>query len=42
MPKYMTIVKGSETHTPPPPALFEAIDHYPGWDCELDIREMDS
>lgn len=26
MPKYMTIVKGSETHAPPPPALFEAID----------------
>jgi hypothetical protein len=26
MPKYMTLVKGSETHTPPPPALFEAID----------------
>jgi hypothetical protein len=22
----MTIVKGSETHAPPPPALFEAID----------------
>lgn len=26
MPKFMTIVKGSETHAPPPPALFEAID----------------
>ena len=26
MPKYMTIVKGSESHAPPPPALFEAID----------------
>src|SRR5256885_15912826 len=26
MPKYMTIVKGSEHHAPPPPALFEAID----------------
>ena len=26
MPKYMTIVKGSENHAPPPPALHEAID----------------
>ena len=26
MPKFMTIVKGSENHAPPPPALFEAID----------------
>lgn len=26
MPKYMTIVKGSEHHAPPPPALFDAID----------------
>ena len=26
MPKFMTIVKGSEHHAPPPPALFEAID----------------
>ena len=26
MPKYMTIVKGSEQHAPPPPELFEAID----------------
>lgn len=26
MPKYMTIVKGSENHAPPPPALFEAIE----------------
>ncbi len=26
MPKFMTIVKGSEQHAPPPPALFEAID----------------
>ena len=26
MPKYLTIVKGSENHAPPPPALFEAID----------------
>src|SRR5438477_4874469 len=26
MRKYMTIVKGSEHHAPPPPALFEAID----------------
>ena len=115
MPKYMTIVKGSENHAPPPPALFEAINqlindagnrlvgvggllptakgarmrlakgkitvtdgpfteakeviggfatyelpslaeakewtrrfldlhvkHYPGWDCEVEIREMDS
>ena len=25
MPKYLTIVKGSEHHAPPPPALFEAI-----------------
>jgi hypothetical protein len=26
MPKYMTIVKGSENHAPPPPALLEGID----------------
>lgn len=26
MPKFLTIVKGSENHAPPPPALFEAID----------------
>ena len=26
MPKFLTIVKGDENHTPPPPALFEAID----------------
>ncbi|MGQ0643408.1 MAG: YciI family protein [Gemmatimonadaceae bacterium] len=26
MPRYMTIVKGSENHAPPPPALFQAID----------------
>jgi len=26
MPKFMTIVKGSEHHAEPPPALFEAID----------------
>ena len=26
MPKFMTIVKGSENHAPPPPALLEAID----------------
>ena len=26
MPKYLTIVKGSENHAPPPPALFEAIE----------------
>ena len=26
MPKYMTIVKGSEHHAPPPPALIEGID----------------
>ena len=26
MPKFMTIVRGSEHHAPPPPALFEAID----------------
>ena len=26
MPKFMTIVKGSENHAPPPPALHEAID----------------
>ena len=26
MPTFMTIVKGSENHAPPPPALFEAID----------------
>ncbi|MGH7712608.1 MAG: YciI family protein [Gemmatimonadaceae bacterium] len=26
MPKFMTLVKGSENHAPPPPALFEAID----------------
>jgi hypothetical protein len=26
MPKFMTIVKGSENHAPPPPALFQAID----------------
>jgi hypothetical protein len=26
MPKYMTIVKGSEDHAPPPPALLEGID----------------
>jgi hypothetical protein len=26
MPKYLTIVKGSENHAPPPPALIEAID----------------
>jgi hypothetical protein len=26
MPKFMTIVKGSENHAPPPPELFEAID----------------
>ncbi len=26
MPRFMTIVKGSENHAPPPPALFEAID----------------
>jgi hypothetical protein len=26
MPKFMTIVKGSENHTAPPPALFAAID----------------
>jgi hypothetical protein len=27
MPKFMTIVKGSENHAPPPPALFQAIDN---------------
>jgi hypothetical protein len=27
MPKFMTIVRGSENHAPPPPALFEAIDN---------------
>jgi len=26
MPKFMTIVKGSENHPPPPPALFQAMD----------------
>lgn len=26
MPKFLTMVKGSESHAPPPPALFEAID----------------
>src|SRR6266566_6426973 len=26
MPKYMTIVKGSENHAPPPPALLKGID----------------
>ena len=26
MPKYLTIVKGSENHAPPPPALLEGID----------------
>ena len=26
MPKFMTMVRGSEHHTPPPPALFEAIE----------------
>lgn len=26
MPKYLTIVKGSENHAPPPPELFEGID----------------
>lgn len=26
MPKFMTIVRGSENHAPPPPALFQAID----------------
>ncbi len=26
MPKYMTIVKGSENHAPPPPALREGIN----------------
>lgn len=26
MPKFMTIVTGSEKHAEPPPALFEAID----------------
>src|SRR6266566_727806 len=26
MPKYMRIVKGSENHAPPPPALLEGID----------------
>jgi hypothetical protein len=26
MPKFMTIVRGSENHAPPPPALFDAID----------------
>jgi hypothetical protein len=26
MPKYLTIVKGSENHAPPPPELFEAMD----------------
>ena len=26
MPKFMTLLKGSENHAPPPPALFEAID----------------
>jgi hypothetical protein len=27
MSKFLTIVKGSENHAPPPPALFEAIDN---------------
>jgi hypothetical protein len=27
MPKFMTIVRGTENHAPPPPALFEAIDN---------------
>lgn len=27
MPKFMTIVRGSENHAPPPPALFQAIDN---------------
>ena len=26
MPRFMTIVRGSEQHAPPPPALFEAIE----------------
>jgi hypothetical protein len=26
MPKFMTIVRGSENHAPPPAALFDAID----------------
>ena len=26
MPKYLTIVKGSENHAPPPPALLEGLD----------------
>ncbi|MCI0432731.1 MAG: YciI family protein [Gemmatimonadetes bacterium] len=26
MPKFMTLVKGSEDHAPPPPELFAAID----------------
>ena len=26
MPKFMTLVKGSENHAPPPPGLFAAID----------------
>jgi len=27
MPKFLTLVKGSELHAPPPPALIEAIDN---------------
>ena len=27
MPKFMTLVRGTENHAPPPPALFEAIDN---------------
>jgi hypothetical protein len=26
MPKFMTLVRGSENHAPPPPGLFEALD----------------
>jgi len=36
MPKFMTIVRGSEKHAEPPPAL----QHFPSWDCEVEIRQM--